>query len=437
MVALKSLYVAHVAELERAYAKALAEHGYDAAVIHSGAPRLRTAFDDQYWPLRPTPHFQHWLPLAAADCALLVRPGQRPKLVWPRAVGFWERPPAPEGDHWQASFDIVEVDEPGDVRAHLHPPLSPAMRAAFIGEDSARANAWGFGDVGPRELMRALDRLRVRKSAYEIACIDEANRRAAIGHERVAAAFLGGDASELDLHLLVLRATEQDDPETPYKNIFAQGAHAATLHHVSYDRRARGAASLLVDAGATSFGYCSDVTRTYVKGSGAAETAFADVVARVEHMQQKLCADVAVGNPYEALHEDAHRQVGRILADVGIARMSADEAVASGVTRAFFPHGLGHSLGLQCHDVGCAEVKPKAENPFLRNTMTIAADQVFTIEPGVYFIDVLLAPLRARESRIDWRLVDALAPLGGVRIEDDVRVTAGGAQNLTRAHLHK
>src|SRR5258706_11210001 len=106
MVSLRPLYVAHVTELERAYAKALAEHGYDAAVIHSGAPRLRTAFDDQYWPLRPTPHFQHWLPLAAADCALLVRPGQRPRLVWPRAGGFWERPAGPEGDHWLAPFHL-------------------------------------------------------------------------------------------------------------------------------------------------------------------------------------------------------------------------------------------------------------------------------------------------------------------------------------------
>jgi Xaa-Pro dipeptidase len=109
------------------------------------------------------------------------------------------------------------------------------------------------------------------------------------------------------------------------------------------------------------------------------------------------------------------------------------------VTRTFFPHGLGHSLGLQCHDVGCAEIKPKAENPFLRMTTTIAPGQVFTVEPGVYFIDTLLAPLRAgpHAGRIDWSLVDALAPLGGVRIEDDVHVAPAGAplDNLTRAHL--
>ncbi|HZS40574.1 MAG TPA: Xaa-Pro dipeptidase [Polyangia bacterium] len=431
---LRRLYVEHVAELERGYARALAEHGYDSVVIHSGAPKTRTRFDDQYWPLRPTPEFQHWTPLVAADCALLIRIGQRPKLVWPTAVGFWEAPAKADSDHWQASFDLVEVEEVGDVRAHLH----PAGRAAFLGEDEARASAWGFNDANPPALARALDRLRVVKTEYEVACLDEANRRAAAGHERVAAAFRDGDRSELDLHLLYLQATEQDDPETPYKNIVALGAHASTLHHVSYARRAEPRASLLLDAGATVHGYCSDITRTHVKGAGAAESAFAGIVAGVEKMQQRLVAAATVGRKYESLHEESHAEVGRILVDAGVARMSAEEAVTSGVTRAFYPHGLGHSLGLQCHDVGCAELKPKSDNPFLRNTTTIAPGQVFTVEPGIYFIDLLLAPLRhgPHAARVDWKLVDALAPLGGVRIEDDVRILDGKPpQNLTRQYL--
>jgi len=113
--------------------------------------------------------------------------------------------------------------------------------------------------------------------------------------------------------------------------------------------------------------------------------------------------------------------------------------VARGVTRAFFPHGLGHSLGLQTHDVGCATRAPRADNPFLRNTTDVAAGQVFTIEPGIYFIPDLLEPLRAtpRGAGVDWALVDTLAPLGGVRIEDDVQIEGGATvlRNLTREHL--
>src|SRR5262249_1241168 len=92
------------------------------------------------------------------------------------------------------------------------------------------------------------------------------------------------------------------------------------------------------------------------------------------------------------------------------------------------------SLGLQVHDVGCGLQPPRADNPFLRNTTVVAEDQVFTIEPGIYFIDALLAPLRASPG-IDWKLVDALALFGGVRIEDDVVVQPGGLRNLTREAL--
>ncbi len=429
------LHREHIGELERRYARALAEHGYDAIVIHSGVAKSRTEFDDQYWPLRPTPEFQHWLPLAQPDCALLVRAGQRPKLVWTQPPNFWEKPAAPESDFWLAQFDIVVVEDVADVRAHLH----PSGKLAFVGEETRRADTWGIGDANPPALMKTLDRLRVHKTPYELASIDEANRIAAVGHAAVRDAFVAGDASELDLHLLYLKATRQDDWETPYKNIVALGENAATLHHVSYRKQAtaRAAESLLLDAGAACNGYCSDVTRTYVKGAGATAGTFAALVKGVEAMQQRLCAAVTVGKPYEELHDESHRQLGAILSELGIVKVGGDEAVKSGLTRAFFPHGLGHALGLVCHDVGCAEVKPRPDNPFLRNTAPIAVDQVFTIEPGVYFIDMLLGPVRHGKhgGSVDWKLVDALATLGGVRIEDDVQVLARGVRNFTRDHL--
>ena len=432
---LRQLYAQHIAHLQREYARILPEAGLDAVAIHSGSLKSRTSFDDQYWSLRAIPHFQHWLPLAEPDCALLIRPGQRPRLVWLRERNFWEKPAEPESSHWQDQFDIVHVEEAADARAHLF----PSGRLAFVGEDPTRAASWKLDDaMNPPQLVKQLDQLRVRKTPYEVFCLDAANRSSAEGHLRVAQAFRDGDRSELDLHLLYLSATKQDDPETPYKNIVALGEHAATLHHVSYGKRAptaRSAQSLLLDAGASCHGYCSDITRTYVRGTGEAAARFSELLKMTERMQQQLCAEAEPGLPYERLHERAHEEVGQILVGLGLAKMSAEEAVSTGVTRAFFPHGLGHSLGLQCHDVGCAELKPKPENPFLRNTTVIAPGQVFTVEPGIYFIDMLLEPLRAKEQRIDWKQVDALKQLGGIRIEDDVHVTDGGNDNLTRAHL--
>ena len=436
---LNQSYREHLASLAQRYGEVLAQAGLDAIVIHSGTPKPRSAFDDQYWPLRATPHFQHWLPLVAADCALVVRAGQRPRLVWLQEQNFWERPAALEHDFWQSGFEIVHVSHRAEVREHL-----PQQRAAFVGEDKPCAAQWGFSleQFCPPELLARLDALRVRKTAYEELCLAEANRRAAVGHQALAQAFGGGDASELELHLAFLRATQQDDPETPYKNIVALGANAATLHHISYGRTrpaAGEAQSLLVDAGAAFLGYCADITRTYVKGSTAAGAAFAGLIAGVERLQQKLCSEVALDTPYETLHDRSHHYVAEVLRETGLVRLSVEEAVASGVTRAFFPHGLGHSLGLQCHDVGCALVKPRADNPFLRNTSRIAERQCFTIEPGIYFIDSFMQRLQEgpHAAHVDWQLLMQLAKLGGVRIEDDLVVVGGSAvtRNLTRQFL--
>ena len=221
---LDRLYVEHVADLEGRYARALGEQGWDAIVIHSGSRSKRSVFDDQYWPLRPVPHWQHWLPLAEPDGALIVRPGRKPRLVRALDRSFWEKPPAPVTLAFLEVFEVVTVDDPAAVKLHVG-----SGRVAFVGEDLARGVAWGIAEEGlcPPGLLGALDRLRVTKTPYEIACIGEANRRARAGHEALRGAFRDADGSELSLHLLYLAATSQDDWETPYKNIVALGANAA------------------------------------------------------------------------------------------------------------------------------------------------------------------------------------------------------------------
>jgi Xaa-Pro dipeptidase len=426
---IEALYPDHIAHQERVYAEALQDAGFDAVVIHSGTAQKKTSFDDAYWPLRPTPFFHHWVALYEAGCFLVVSSGKKTQLVWPECKDFWERPAPPESSAFVSVLDVRRVASP-DL---------PAGRVAWIGDDTARASALGIpaAQQNPTALLAALDRLRTTKTAYEIACLVEANRRAALGHEAVRRAFAAGGHSELELHLLYLRTTNQDDPETPYKNIVATGRNASILHHVSYGRDVTRAESILLDAGATCLGYCSDITRTWVKNGGAASAAFTAILDGMEAMQKRLIDRVALGMAYEELHDESHRQVSAILKDAGIAKASVDEIDGLGISRIFYPHGLGHSLGLQTHDVGCAVVKPKSSNPFLRNTSAIAEGQVFTIEPGLYFVDSLLAELRAKPEAklVDWNLVEALAPLGGIRIEDDVLVTASGTRNFSREVL--
>jgi len=427
---LAGLYADHVRVVEARYAEAAAASGFDVIVVHSGTPKKRTEFDDQYFPLRPTPEFQLWAPLVEPDCFVVFESGKKTTLVWPECKSFWERPAPPDATHFMGVLDVRRIDAP---------ELPAGKRAAWVGEDVAKAASLGFAGevVNPRALIAALDRGRVHKTAYEVACLAEANRIAAAGHEAVRRAFEGGAHSELELHLAFLAATRQDDQETPYKNIVALGRNGAVLHHVSYGRDATRASSLLLDAGATYLGYCSDITRTWARpevgGSGAGAT-FAGILTAMEAMQKRLVAKVEPGMPYEELHDESHRQVSAILKESGVAKGSVEEIDREGVSRAFYPHGLGHSIGLVTHDVGCASTKPRADNPFLRNTAAIAEGQAFTIEPGLYFIDGLLAELRGKPAGklVDWHLVEALAPFGGIRIEDDVLVRSHGVRNFTR-----
>ncbi len=430
------LYAEHIEHLNERVGAVLTEHGLDALVISAGSRSLKSPFDDQKWPFRPTPAFAHWIPLRDAGSALVIEPGATPRLIRAIASGFWHAPPRIESHHMWSEFELIEA-ELQNVRSEL----PPTRACAFIGDDPARARAWGFSDeqINPPELVRALDAIRTRKTGYEIECVRVANRIAARGHARLAERFTRADDSELALHLLYLGATGQDDSETPYKNIVAVNENAATLHHDEYDRSPRGAAdrSLLVDAGAVCLGYASDVTRTWVKGEGAAAGAFSELIRRLDELQRTIIAEIAPGLEYEALHDRTHESLARVLRDLEIVRADPEAIVESGATRAFFPHGLGHSLGVQVHDVGLRPREPRPENTYLRNTGTIAIGQVLTIEPGCYFIPSLMDELRGKSiaADIDWTAVDALRPLGGVRIEDNIAVTETGVDNLTRPAL--
>jgi Xaa-Pro dipeptidase len=157
--------------------------------------------------------------------------------------------------------------------------------------------------------------------------------------------------------------------------------------------------------------------------------------------QQSQVAMVRSGRSYADLHLHAHHQLAGVLKQHDFIHMDAESAVESGVTRAFFPHGLGHSIGLQVHDVGGFQKNAQGDtlarpdgHPFLRMTRTLEPNMVVTIEPGLYFIDMLLGELRDRPvaKDINWHKIEAFKPYGGIRIEDDVICTDDAPENMTR-----
>ena len=190
-------------------------------------------------------------------------------------------------------------------------------------------------------------------------------------------------------------------------------------------------------AGAEFAGYASDITRTYALRSGD----FATLIERMDEMQQTLCAGLRAGVDWRDVHLRAHELTGKLLREADITNCNADEAVANGVTSVFLPHGIGHLLGLEVHDVGGfmesaegGDIPRPAGHPFLRLTRVLQKDFVVTVEPGIYFIDQLLDAARAdaRGGKINWPRVASLRKFGGIRIEDDVAITDTGCENLTR-----
>ncbi|GAA5178335.1 MULTISPECIES: Xaa-Pro dipeptidase [Halomonadaceae] len=424
-------HAAHLEGLEHAYARLLEAHGYEGVLLYSGAPRHFFG-DDQQASFATFAHFLHWVPLAGIEHSwLLIRPGQRPLLRFHAPVDFWHLTPSLPQAAWTRRFTLEASDETA-------PPPFPQGRLAIVGDvDAGTAERLGAA-LNPLALCQALDELRVRKSAYEIACLREANRLALAGHEAARGAFDAG-AAELDIQLAYLKASRQRESQVPYQNIVGLNEHAGVLHYQHYDiQPAVRRHSLLLDAGRRVAGYASDITRTWAGRD--ADPQFAALIEGVERFQQRLIAELRPGVDYVALHAQMHLELGRLLSEQALIECSPEAAVESGITRAFCPHGLGHSLGLQVHDVAGrrdarGEPLPAPErDPALRLTRPLEAGMVITMEPGLYIIPMLLEPLRDQPAgrHIDWPGVTRLAPHGGIRIEDDIAIGHGGPINLTR-----
>lgn len=428
---LPDLYPAHLRTVMARTDEALAAAGFDHLLVPSGTLRYRF-LDDRPDPFAVNPQFKAWLPLTGVtDSWLAYTPGKRPVLIYCQPDDYWHLPPTEPRGYWTDHFDIRVARQPADVAAHL-----PRQgRNAILGEAGWALD--GFAPNNPAPLLDRLHWARAAKTAYELEAMRLANRRAARGHVAAEQAFREG-VSERAIHERYLHVTGQSELELPYSNIVCLNEHAAVLHY-QYQRHDLPDAhrSFLIDAGADVLGYASDITRSYGNG----DAAFQSLIDGVDRVELALCDMVRPGVDYGEIHLTAHRLLAQVLRDIGVVRMDAEDMVTSGVSSVFFPHGVGHLLGLQVHDVGGfmagpegGRVEPPSGHPFLRLTRTLGEDFVVTIEPGLYFIPMLLAGLRSgpHAGAVDWALVEHLQAFGGVRIEDNVRAVADQPENLTR-----
>jgi Xaa-Pro dipeptidase len=428
---LVSLYPSHVATVKERHDRALAATSFDHVVVFSGALKVQF-LDDNYYPFKTNPHFKSWVPVIDnPHCHVVYTPARKPLLIYWQPIDYWYKPAATPCGYWVDQFDIVIIRDPEEAKQHF----PKQGRTAYLGEPNDLLGA----DLNPEELLSRLHWERSWKTDYEIACIRGANAIGARAHAAAARSFIEG-RSEFEIHIDYLMASLHAEAELPYSNIIAVNENASVLHYTQHERGHLHEAerhSFLIDAGASLNGYASDITRTYSRESDE----FADLIAAFDQMQQGLCAMVRPGVNYVDVHMAAHAGVAHLLHEFKFVDLDADSIVDTRISSTFFPHGVGHFLGLQVHDVagfhgdclGNLIAKPEGHE-FLRLTRVIDPRMCFTIEPGLYFIDTLLKDLKAsdRAKHVNWSKVDAFRKFGGIRIEDDVVVTDDGYVNLTR-----
>jgi Xaa-Pro dipeptidase len=432
--ALGALYGDHIQTVMARHDHALEQAGASHAVIYSGNPKL-AFLDDYHHPFKANPHFVSWAPLTALPFSYIVyTPGSTPVLIYYQPHDYWHVVPGAPGGYWTSQFDVRVVHSTEDIAAHLP---EDREKCIAIGEFADEALAFGIERVNPTTAVNILHFARGVKTEYELAVMRLAAERGATGHVAAEAAFRAGK-SEFDIHRAYCKAVSHTDPELPYGNIIALNEHGAVLHYTDLDRDVPGAIrSFLIDAGAQVHGYASDITRTYSNG----DQRFQDLIDRMDAMELEIIGRVQAGIDYRELHVGTHKTLATLLVDAELAIGDPETLLETGVTSAFFPHGLGHLLGIQVHDVGGHQeneagtiIDPPSGHPFLRLTRVLEEDMVLTIEPGLYVIDMLLENLRGTpaENHVNWDTVDWLRPYGGVRVEDDIRVMANGQENLTR-----
>jgi Xaa-Pro aminopeptidase len=210
------------------------------------------------------------------------------------------------------------------------------------------------------------------------------------------------------------------------------------LHFMPTARRLAAGEAVLIDAGAQVGRYVSDITRTYC--CGEPDGFFRDLYAMVLGVEERAIAGCRPGMEWRDLHLTAALELAAGLVELGLLRGRAEELLERDAHALFFPHGLGHMVGLGVRDAGgFLPGRRPSRRPglaLLRTDLPLEPGYVMTIEPGIYFIPALLQdPERRSRYRdaVNWGRVDQLLAFGGIRIEDNVHVREGTPEVLTAA----
>jgi len=255
------------------------------------------------------------------------------------------------------------------------------------------------------------------------------------GFERLAREIAAG-RSERELQIeLEAEFLRRGGDWLAFDTIVGSGPNSAVLHFAPTHRRLADGDMVLVDAGAEYRGYASDVTRTYpVSGQFTPEQAHLHEVVRAAG--SAAIDRCTPGTEWSAVHETAALVVAEGLVEFGLLHGDPQTLVERGSYALFFPHGVGHMVGLGIRDAG-GMLRSRRENggvPGLRVDLPMHPGYVMKVEPGIYFVPGILNDPEERElhrNSVDWDRVDGMLGFGGIRVEENVLVTEASPEVLT------
>lgn len=420
-----------------------------AVLIPAGLP-VPVAGSDQYHNFHPHPEFTYLAGARTPGATLGFDPSDGWVLFAPVA-SLEDRVWVGDGEDLSALVETtgLPVRPLPELRTWLERRRGETF--AILGNDDITHRPAGYGienwaaleldlehDLAAR-LSEQIAESRRAKDSSELALMRSAAGASAAGHLaalRLARPGMSERQLQIELEAEFFRNGAE---RTAYGSIVGTGSNGAVLHFSPTARQLRDGEFVLIDAGAEWEGYASDVTRSFPVAARF-EGIQRDLYQLVLDVQQAAIRDVRPGVEYKDLHLAASAHIAAGLVDLDI--LSGDPAglVERDAHALFFPHGLGHMLGLATHDAGgCLKGRTPSDRfglKWLRADLPLQPGYVVTIEPGIYFIRALLTDPARRDlyrDAVNWDRVDGLLDLGGIRIEDDVLVTAIGADVLSGA----
>lgn len=296
------------------------------------------------------------------------------------------------------------------------------------------------------ELIKAVVDLRLVKDKYELAEIEKAcNIGYAMHYTAMKMARLG--MVEQELAGIMEGMAHSQGAMVSFATILSQNGE--TLHNHKHHQTLTDGRMIVIDAGAeTNMNYCSDFTRT-IPSSGKFTGQQKDIYSIVSAANNLAVGIARPGTTYREVHLAACRLIAQGLTNMGLMKGNVDEAVAAGAHALFMPHGLGHNMGLDVHDmedlgenyVGYDD-QTKRSTQFglasLRMGKMLRPGHVITVEPGIYFIPALIDKWKAEginKDFINFEALESYRTFGGIRLEDDIVITADGCRLLGAKRL--